>query len=114
VSARKTPRHKSQAITTAARAARELTNHFGVTMSDPDPLALIERAQMILAQADAPIATLEEARLDLQRVITVYEREIEEAFALEQASMTSPTPGPGVGQQIGCPQHAKKGDLPLR
>jgi hypothetical protein len=58
----------------------------------PDPLAQIERAQKILAAADAPLDRLEAARLDLQRVIAAGEADLEASAARRKIELSAAVP----------------------
>jgi hypothetical protein len=57
-----------------------------------DPLAPIEAAQKVIAAADATLAQLEAARLDLTRVIADAEAEREQLAARRKIEMTAATP----------------------
>jgi hypothetical protein len=71
-----------------------------VTAKPADPLAQIEAAQATLAAPDAPLDRLESARLDLQRIISGSEADLEEIRSRRKNELLAHAPAAEVDRKI--------------
>jgi hypothetical protein len=89
-------------VTATARGARG-SNKFRSEQPDmtkSDPLALIERVQTMLAQADAPFAQLEQGAVELQRLIASSEADLEVIASRRKIEMTTATPAVKLSRRL--------------
>jgi hypothetical protein len=66
----------------------------------PEPLALIEQIQKIIAQPDAPLAKLEEGLLELQRLVASCDADLEEIASRRKIEMTAATPAGELDKKL--------------
>jgi hypothetical protein len=65
-----------------------------------DPLAQIEHAQATLAKADAPLAQLEAAKLELTRVVASCDADLEELGSRRKIEMSSAMPAGELDKKL--------------
>jgi hypothetical protein len=65
-----------------------------------NPLALVERAQTVLAQNDAPLAKLEQALLEVERVMASNDADLEEIASRRKIEMTAATPAGELDKKL--------------
>jgi hypothetical protein len=79
-----------------------------VTTKPVDPIAQIENAQKILAQAGASQAQLEEARLELDHVIAAGEAELAEIASRRTIETTALTPASELNKKLDASERREK------
>jgi hypothetical protein len=79
-----------------------------VTTKPVDPLVQIEHAQATLAQAAAPIAQLEAARLELDHVIAAGEAELAEIASRRTIETTALTPAIELNKKLDAIERREK------
>jgi hypothetical protein len=71
-----------------------------MTTKPVDPLAQIEHAQATLAKADAPLAQLEAAKLELTRVVASCDADLEELGSRRKIEMSSAMPAGELDKKL--------------
>jgi hypothetical protein len=73
-----------------------------------NPLGQIEHAQATLAQAEAPVVKLEEARLELQRVVASSEADLEEIGSRRKIELLAHAPAAELNRKLEALEKAEK------
>jgi hypothetical protein len=74
----------------------------------PEPLALVERVQTLLAQTDAPFAKLEQGLLEIERIMASNDADLEEIGSRRKIEMTAATPAGELDKKLDALDKRKK------